>query len=84
MGDPLETLKQFRKNSQSRNTSKGGPFSLVQFCKNTKKLLAETGTQTRDLWVTSKPINLCTRKWYIQGELCGEKKNVLKNQDGNV
>ena len=71
-GDP-RVLK-FSK-SLSAKKIKGGPFS--RFCDCTRKFLAEAGTQTRDRWVPPKVIQVCTKNWYIQGELCGLTKKIL-------
>ena len=57
---------------------KGTPFSVVQFCKYTKTFLAEAGTRTRDRWASPKPIEACTKKWYIPGGLCGLTKKIEK------
>ena len=48
-GAPLETFKNFQKESHKAEKSEGGPFRLVRFCKCTKKFLAEAGNRTRDL-----------------------------------
>ena len=67
----------FEKKSHSAGkNSKRGPFSLVRFRKCSKKFLANAGTRTRDRWVPRKPIKVCTKKWYMQGAVCGlTKKN---------
>ena len=38
-----------------------------------KKLLDETGTQTRNSWVPPKPNNLCTKKWQIGSSFANKK-----------
>ena len=60
------TFKNFQKNLTKQIKLKEGPFNLVRVRKCTKKFLAE-GTRTCDRWSTSKPIKICTEKWYIQG-----------------
>ena len=84
-------LKNLDKTSHSaENNWKRAPFSLVRFCKCTKKFLAEAVTRTRDHWVPPKSgaTVLCstvlyTEKWNIKGELCGLTKENGK-QDGHV
>ena len=55
-----------------------GPFRLVRFRKCTKKFLAEAGSRTCDRWVLPKSIKVCSKKWYIQSELCGLTKKKKK------
>ena len=57
-----------------------GPFSETKmpdsYTTDRKKFLAEAGTRTRNHWVPPKLIKVCTKKWYIQGELCGLTKKI--------
>ena len=64
----------FIKNTENNFKAFRGCSSSLQ---NRKKLLVEAGTRTCDRWVSPKSIKLCTKKWYIQSELCGltRKKN---------
>ena len=53
---PLGDVKIFYKKSQkAKKNQKWGPFSLVRFCKCSKKLLDEARTRTRDRRVPPKP-----------------------------
>ena len=54
--------KYSKKVSQCRNKNEKGPFSLG------------SRARTRHSRVSPKPINVCTKKWYIQCEVCGRLK----------
>ena len=66
----------FEKKSHTAEKLKG-LFNLFRFCKYMKKLLAEATTGIRNRWVPLVSINLCTKKWYIQGERCGLTKKTF-------
>ena len=63
---PFGDFKVSKKVSQVRKKIERG-----RFYKCTKKFLAEAGTRTRN---RCKPDIVCTKKRYIQGELCGLTK----------
>ena len=54
----------------------GGPFGFFenQIQKIQKGDHEKVASWSRD-WVPTKPIILCTEKWYIDRELCGLTKN---------
>ena len=64
----FETLKQKLCLSTEKTKFSSGFFKYVE------KFLAEAGTQTRHHLVPPKSINVCTKEWYIHGELCGPKR----------
>ena len=63
-------MKNNRKKSHSAEKKLKVLFSLVRFCKCSKKFLAKARSRTRDRWVHRKASKVCTKKWYIHDEVC--------------
>ena len=63
-----------------KNTERGDPSASSAFANARKSFLTKAGTRTRDRWVPCKATKVCTKKWYIQCEVCGltkKKRNKL-------
>ena len=67
--------KKISKKSQCRKNERVDPSVSSGFA-NARKSLAKARTRTRDRSVPAKPIKVCVKKWYIQGELCGLTKKA--------
>ena len=71
-GGPFGDKKVAQCRKNNRGTLQSRPVSQM----HEKKFLAKGGTRTRDHWVPPKSITVCTKKWYIQGEVCSLTKET--------